>query len=471
MSSLGLIYTFGVTISRQQRLFLTNHKKLSAFCQLCQISRSNLKYQKILVPGNTKIRCFSATSKQKAEKDDTKKHVNVGTIGHVDHGKTTLTAAITNYLQRDGLAKYVSYEEIDKAPEEKARGITINACHVGYSTKTRHYAHTDCPGHADYIKNMISGASQMDGAILVVAATDGSMPQTREHLLLAKQVGVMKIVVYVNKVDLVDEEILELVDLEMRELLEDFGFDGEGAPIILGSALQALEGKDTDIGTKSIQKLLDALDSYIPPPQRDITSPFMLPIDNAFSVPGRGTVIVGTLSRGVLKKGTEANLLGFDLNVKTSVSDIQVFKKSLSEAIAGENIGVLVRNIKVKDIKRGMLLCQPKSVALSNSFKASIYFLSKAEGGRSKPVTGKYCQQLFSKTWSVPCRIDLDDSAGMIMPGEHGNIKLTLLWKMVMMQGQQFTIRENNMTVATGIIIKTLPNVDVKGNLGKLMLS
>ncbi|XP_066142649.1 elongation factor Tu-like [Euwallacea fornicatus] len=469
MISLGLIRTFGVTITQQQRLFLTNHKKLS-FCQLCQISRLNLKYQEDLVPNDSKIRCFSTAPKQNAEKDDTKKHVNVGTIGHVDHGKTTLTAAITRYLERDGLAKYVSYEEIDRAPEEKARGITINACHVGYCTKTRDYAHTDCPGHADYIKNMISGASQMDGAVLVVAATDGPMPQTREHLLLAKQVGVMKIVVYINKVDLVDEEIVELVDLEIRELLEDFGFDGEGAPIILGSALQALEGKDTDIGTRSIQKLLDALDSYIPPPQQDVTSPFMLPIDNALSVPGRGTVVVGTLSRGVLKKGAEADLLGFDINVKTSVSDVQIFKKSLPEAKAGENIGVLLRNIKVKDIKRGMLLCQRKSVNLSNSFKASIYFLSKAEGGRSKPVTGKYCQQLYSKTWTVACRIDLDDSVGMIMPGEHGNIKLTLLWKMVMMQGQQFTIRENNMTVATGIITETLPNVDVKGNLGKLVL-
>ncbi|KAH1007317.1 elongation factor Tu [Dendroctonus ponderosae] len=466
MPALGLMHRVKLAILRPQNRYL-EPGKLFGFCQLCQSVRPNLKVP--VAVGNSNLPYSTAAKRDVGVSDDGKKHINIGTIGHVDHGKTTLTAAITKYLQHQGLAKFVSYDEIDRAPEEKARGITINACHVGYSTKTRHYAHTDCPGHADYIKNMISGASQMDGAILVVAATDGQMPQTREHLLLAKQVGVTKIVVYVNKADLVDQEVLELVELEVRELLEDFGFDGSGCPVIFGSALQALQGNDSEIGTQSIQQLLDAVDSYVPYPERDFTSPFLLPIDNAFLVPGRGTVVIGTLSRGVLKKNADAEMLGFDTCLKTSVNDIQVFRKSLPEAKAGENIGALIRNIKLKDIKRGMLLCASKSVTLSNRFKASIYFLSKAEGGRSKPVTSKYCQQLYSKTWNVPCRVDIDNDA-MIIPGEHGNIKLTLLWKMVMSKGQQFTIRENNVTVATGIITENLPNARVIGNLGKLEL-
>ncbi|VEN36337.1 unnamed protein product [Callosobruchus maculatus] len=399
-----------------------------------------------------------------------KKHVNVGTIGHVDHGKTTLTAAITKVLEKNGLAKYISYDEIDKAPEEKARGITINAAHVGYSTSKRSYAHTDCPGHADFIKNMISGVSQMDGAILVVAADDGQMPQTREHLLLAKQVGVEKVVVYINKADVVDQEVLDLVELEIRELLEDFGFDGSNAPVICGSALKALKGEAPDLGEKSVLQLLDTLDNYIPEPKRDLTSPFMVPIDNAFTVPGRGTVVVGTISRGVMKKNAEAELLGFDLDIKTSLSDIQVFKKSVPQAVAGDNVGVLLRSIRLKDIKRGMLLCAPNSLKLSNRFKASIYFLAANEGGRSRPVTGKYCQQLFSRTWNAPCRIDLDENVNMLMPGEHGSVYLTLLWKMAMAQGQQFTVRENNMTVATGVITETLENVHISTSLGKLAL-
>lgn len=363
------------------------------FCQNCQSSaRHNPTFKR-----QNHLNLRSAIRNFSSQKEE-KKHINVGTIGHVDHGKTTLTAAITKILQKDGLANYVSYDQIDKAPEEKARGITINAAHIGYSTKKRKYAHTDCPGHADYIKNMISGASQMDGAILVVAATDGQMPQTREHLLLAKQVGVTKIVVYVNKADLVDKEVLELVELEIRELLEDFGFDGANAPVIFGSALDALNGKDTEIGEQSVHKLLNTLDEYIPDPKRDLKSPFLVPIDNAFSVPGRGTVVVGTLSQGVVKKNDQAELLGFDQQFKTVVSDIQVFKKSVPQAIAGENVGILLRGLKLKDVERGMLLSAPGNQTLSNRFRGNVYFLSKSEGGRSKPIVSKYCQQLFSKT-------------------------------------------------------------------------
>ncbi|KAJ8935024.1 hypothetical protein NQ314_013049 [Rhamnusium bicolor] len=401
MSVVPLFRNLQQVISIQKNIWSFSRRR---YLNICHKNRHNLKSCCHL--------SISAVSFKKDSSEE-KKHVNIGTIGHVDHGKTTLTAAITKVLQSDGLANYVSYDEIDRAPEEKARGITINAAHIGYSTKKRHYAHTDCPGHADYIKNMISGASQMDGAILVVAATDGQMPQTREHLLLAKQVGITKIIVYINKADLVDQEVLDLVELEIRELLEDFGFEGANGPVIFGSALDALNGRNTDIGEKSIRQLLDIIDDYIPYPERDFTSPFMLPIDNAFLVPGRGTVVVGTLNRGVLKK-----------------------------ARAGENIGVLLRGIKLKDIDRGMLLCAPGSEKLSNRFRANIYFLTKSE----------------------------DEDLSMILPGEHGSVKLTLLWKMVMSPGQQFTIRENNVTVATGIVTETLPNIVIDTSLGKLVL-
>ncbi|XP_049881042.1 elongation factor Tu-like [Pectinophora gossypiella] len=411
---------------------------------------------------------FSTKTDSKFEE---KKHCNIGTIGHVDHGKTTLTAAITKVLAKDGLAQYVSYDEIDKAPEEKARGITINAAHVGYSTKLRHYAHTDCPGHADYIRNMISGASQMDAAVLVVAGNDGPMPQTREHLLLAKQVGIKHILVYINKADLVDNELLELVEIEMRELLSDFGYDGNTVPMICGSALKALNGDESEYGAPSIRKLLDTMDEYIPPIVRDLQSPFLMPIDNAFTVPGRGTVVVGTIKRGVMKKNDEADLMGFGYNIKTTLSDIQIFKKSVSEALAGDNVGVLLRGMRIKSVETGMLLCAAKSFQLSNHYKAKIYFLTRNEGGRKKPVFSKYSQQMFSGTWNIACRIDLDPSMNMMMPGDHGEVYLTLLEGMVMTQGQPFTIRENNVTVATGIVTDTLPSIDVpKGKLGKVIM-
>ncbi|KAG6448285.1 hypothetical protein O3G_MSEX005419 [Manduca sexta] len=401
-----------------------------------------------------------------------KKHCNVGTIGHVDHGKTTLTAAITKVLANDGLAQYVSYDEIDKAPEEKARGITINAAHVGYSSKLRTYAHTDCPGHADYIRNMISGASQMDAAVLVVAANDGPMPQTREHLLLAKQVGIQHILVFINKADLVDDELKELVEIEMRELLTDFGYDGNTVPIICGSALKALNGDESEYGAPSIRKLLDTMDSYIPPIVRDLTSPFLMPIDNAFTVPGRGTVVVGTIKRGIMKKNDDADLLGFGYNIKTTLSDIQIFKKSVSEALAGDNVGVLLRGMKIKSVETGMLLSAAKSLQMSNHYKAKIYFLTRSEGGRKKPIFSKYSQQMYSGTWNIACRIDLDPSQHMMMPGDHGEVYLTLLEDMVMTSGQPFTIRENNVTVATGIVTDTLKSIDVpKGKLGKVVMN
>lgn len=393
-------------------------------------------------------------------------NINIGTIGHIDHGKTTLTAAITKYLAKQGMANYVSYDEIDKAPEEKARGITINACHVGYCTKTRDYAHTDCPGHADYVKNMISGASQMDAAILVVGADDGVMPQTREHLLLAKQVGINRIVVFINKADLADEEMLELVEIEIRELLSDFGFDGEGTPVILGSAKEALNEQDSAFGEKSIQRLMDTLDEYVPIPTRDKRSPFVIPIDNMFTVPGRGTVVVGTVQCGTIKKNDQAELLGFDEKVKTTLSDIQIFKQSVPQAEAGDNVGISLRGVKLKSVMRGMLLCAANSQLVTNQFDASMYLLAKNEGGRTKPITSKYIQQMFSRTWNVPCRVDLPSSSpdGLIMPGEHGDVRLTLHRKMVMTPGQQFTIRENNKTVATGIVTKQLPSINIPMN-------
>lgn len=405
------------------------------------------------------------------EKSPEKPHCNVGTIGHVDHGKTTLTAAITAVLAKKGLASFTSYDEIDKAPEEKARGITINAAHIGYETANRTYAHTDCPGHADYIKNMISGASQMDGAILVVAADDGQMPQTREHLLLAKQVGIKNIVVYINKADQADSEMLELVEIELRELLCDYGFDGNECPIICGSALKALQGDTSEIGEQSIDKLLEAIDKSIPTPERDFKSPLLMPIDNFFTVPGRGSVIVGTIKRGTMKKNDEIELLGFDQQIKSTVSDIQIFKKSTPKAIAGDNVGVLLRNIKLSNIQRGMLLCAYNTEVLSNHYDANMYLLTRQEGGRKLPLASKYIQQLFSRTWNIPARIDIENGE-LLMPGEHGKVRITLFKKMVMSEYQPFTIREQGTTVGTGVITKRHDPVHLPLNkLSKLVLN
>ncbi|XP_043274347.1 elongation factor Tu-like [Venturia canescens] len=390
---------------------------------------------------------------------------SIGTIGHVDHGKTTLTAAITKYLsEKYKNCNYVSYDQIDKAPEEKARGITINIAHVGYATKYRRYAHTDCPGHADFIKNMICGASQMDGAILLVAADDGPMPQTKEHLLLAKQIGIKHIVVYINKADLADDELLELVEIEVREILSNFGFDGCSTPIVIGSATMALNGDTSKYGLPSIERLLDAVDQHIPTPTRDYDSPFLMPIDNSFTVPGRGTVVVGTVKRGTMRKNANADLLGFDTDARTTISDLQIFQKSVPQALAGENVGVLLRGIKSTDVYRGMLLCAKNSLVTSNHFEAEMYLLETADGGRHRPLQRSgWCIPIYSETWCVQCRFDfiLPPGTNMLMPGEHATTRLTLIRRMPVLVGQSFTVRDMKRTVATGIITKILPSLTV----------
>ena len=389
-------------------------------------------------------------------------HCNIGTIGHIDHGKTTLTAAITRVLQEDGTATFMKYDEIDRAPEEKARGITINACHVNYMTQKRHYAHTDCPGHIDYIKNMITGTSQMDGVILVIAATDGSMPQTREHILLAKQIGVKTIVVYINKADAVDDELLELVELEARELLEEHGYDGEKTAVISGSALCALNNTNSDIGEKSIKKLLVALDENVVVPVRDKSGPFYIPIESSVSVPGRGTVVIGTLLQGTMNVGKPVAVIGYGNDIKTTLIDIQMFHKSVSTATAGENVGALIRGVKRELIQRGMYLCEPGSLKQFDQFKAKIYVRSKAEGGRSKPITNQYIAQMFIDTWDLACCILLNEDQPMVMPGETADITILLRKPMVIKPGTRFMVREHKALCITGVVTETLPDTELK---------
>lgn len=400
----------------------------------------------------------SAIHRESAEKP----HCNIGTIGHVDHGKTTLTAAITKVQAENGNAKYVSYDTIDRAPEEKKRGITINSTHVEYSTESRHYAHTDCPGHIDYVKNMITGASQMDGTILVVAATDGTMPQTREHLLLAKQIGIEKVVVYINKADAVDIELMELVELEIRELLTEYGFDGQNTPVIYGSALRALDGTDDEIGKNSISKLLNAVDDYIDIPERNTSGPFCLPVEGSVSIPGRGSVVIGTVLQGAANKGSDCELIGFGNQIKTAASDIQVFRKSVPSCKAGDNVGILLRGVKSEFIQRGMFLVQTGSVKQHDTFEATIYVLTKSEGGRSKPITDQYIQNMFSKTWNIACCVKVFEEKPMLMPGDSTTVQIILRKPMVLQLGQRFTVRENYITALTGIITKHLPPTDLK---------
>ncbi|KAK6979463.1 elongation factor Tu mitochondrial [Biomphalaria glabrata] len=393
-----------------------------------------------------------------------KPHCNIGTIGHVDHGKTTLSAAITKVLSESNSAnnKFVSYESIDRAPEEIQRGITINSAHIEYVTQNRHYAHTDCPGHIDYVKNMITGTSQMDGAILVVAATDGAMPQTREHLLLAKQIGLQHIVVFINKADAVDSEMVELVELEMRDLLTEFGFDGQSCPVIYGSALQALKGENPSLGKNKIVELLDVIDKFIPTPQRNINEPFYMPIEKLLSVPGRGTVAIGTIKRGIIKKGDAAEIIGYGNEIKTVITDLHIFGKSVKECIAGENIGALLRNVKDETLLRGMILGAPKTLIQRNAVKAHLYLLKKQEGGRERPITNNYIQMMYSNTWNISSCVRLPENVTMLMPGEASQAEILMRLPMVVAPGQRFTIRENNLTTITGMITDILPDSEIK---------
>ncbi len=392
-------------------------------------------------------------AKEKFER--TKPHVNVGTIGHVDHGKTTLTAAITTILSKKfgGAAK--KYDEIDSSPEEKARGITINTAHVEYETSGRHYAHVDCPGHADYVKNMITGAAQMDGAILVVSSADGPMPQTREHILLARQVGVPYIIVYMNKADMVDDaELLELVEMEIRELLSKYDFPGDDTPIIVGSALKALEGDQSDIGEPSIIKLAEALDSYIPEPERAIDRPFLMPVEDVFSISGRGTVVTGRVERGIIKVGEEIEIVGIVPTVKTTCTGVEMFRKLLDQGQAGDNVGVLLRGTKREEVQRGQVLAKPRSIKPHTKFSAEIYVLSKDEGGRHTPFFNGYRPQFYFRTTDVTGAIELPAGTEMVMPGDNVSIKVALIAPIAMDEGLRFAIREGGRTVGAGVVAK-----------------
>jgi elongation factor Tu len=391
-------------------------------------------------------------SKKKFER--TKPHVNVGTIGHIDHGKTTLTAAITKHCGLKGLAEYVSFDQIDKAPEEKARGITIATAHVEYETANRHYAHVDCPGHADYIKNMITGAAQMDGAILVVAATDGPMPQTREHILLARQVGVPRIVVFLNKCDMVDdEELIELVELELRELLTMYEFPGDDTPIIRGSALKALESDDADSAeAKCIWELMDAIDSYIPEPQREIDKPFLMPIEDVFSISGRGTVVTGRIERGKVKVSEKVEIVGIRDTTTTVVTGVEMFRKLLDDGQAGDNVGLLLRGTKREDVERGQVVSQPGSITPHTKFKAEVYILSKDEGGRHTPFFSGYRPQFYFRTTDVTGILTLPEGVEMVMPGDNVTITAELIMPIAMEKELRFAVREGGRTVGAGVV-------------------
>jgi elongation factor Tu len=394
-------------------------------------------------------------AKEKFER--TKPHCNIGTIGHVDHGKTTLTAAITMTLAKAGGGKAMKYDEIDAAPEEKARGITINTAHVEYETANRHYAHVDCPGHADYVKNMITGAAQMDGAILVVSAADGPMPQTREHILLARQSGVPALVVYLNKVDQVDDaELLELVEMEVRELLSSYGFPGDDLPIVKGSALAAVEGRDPEIGENSILELMAAVDAYIPQPDRAVDLPFLMPVEDVFSISGRGTVVTGRIERGVVKVGEEVEIVGIRPIQKTVCTGVEMFRKLLDQGQAGDNVGVLLRGTKREDVERGQVLCKPGSITPHTKFLAEAYILTKEEGGRHTPFFTNYRPQFYFRTTDVTGVIVLKEGVEMIMPGDNAELNVELITPIAMDQGLRFTIREGGRTVGAGVVAKIL---------------
>src|SRR6476646_7594140 len=391
----------------------------------------------------------------KSKFERTKPHVNVGTIGHVDHGKTTLTAAITMVLAKKFGGEAKSYAQIDSAPEEKARGITINTSHVEYESPNRHYAHVDCPGHADYVKNMITGAAQMDGAILVVSAADGPMPQTREHILLARQVGVPYIVVYMNKADMVDDaELLELVEMEVRDLLSKYEFPGDETPIIKGSALKALEGDQSEIGVPSIIKLVDALDSFIPEPVRVLDKPFLMPVEDVFSISGRGTVVTGRIERGVIKVGDEIEIVGIKPTVKTTCTGVEMFRKLLDQGQAGDNAGILLRGTKRDEVERGQVLCKPGTINPHTKFEAEVYVLSKEEGGRHTPFFKGYRPQFYFRTTDVTGACELPEGVEMVMPGDNIKMVVSLIAPIAMEEGLRFAIREGGRTVGAGVVAK-----------------
>ena len=393
----------------------------------------------------------------KARFERTKPHVNVGTIGHIDHGKTTLTAAITKVLAAKKLANFVPFDQIDKAPEERERGITINTAHVEYETDKRHYAHVDCPGHADYIKNMITGAAQMDGAIIVVAASEGPMPQTREHILLARQVGVPAIVVFMNKVDMVeDAELLDLVELEMRELLSKYEFPGDDTPIIRGSALKALEGDTGPLGEPAIMELMKAVDSFIPEPKRDIDRAFLMSVEDVFTISGRGTVATGRIERGKVKVGEEVEIVGIKATVKTTVTGVEMFRKVLDEGVAGDNVGCLLRGVKREDIERGQVLAQPGSITPHTKYEAEVYVLKKEEGGRHTPFFNGYRPQFYFRTTDVTGSVALPEGIEMVMPGDNTRMVVELLTPIAMDEGLRFAVREGGRTVGAGVVTKIL---------------
>jgi elongation factor Tu len=394
-------------------------------------------------------------AKEKFER--TKPHCNIGTIGHVDHGKTTLTAAITKVLAETGGSTAIAFDEIDKAPEEKERGITISTAHVEYETDKRHYAHVDCPGHADYVKNMITGAAQMDGAILVVSAADGPMPQTREHILLARQVGVPALVVYMNKVDQVDdEELLELVEMEIRELLSSYEFPGDDIPIIKGSALAALEGRDDEIGKNSILELMAAVDEYVPQPERPKDKPFLMPIEDVFSISGRGTVVTGRIERGIINVGDEIEIVGIKDTQKTTCTGVEMFRKLLDQGEAGDNVGVLLRGTKREEVERGQVLCKPGSVTPHTKFKAEAYILTKDEGGRHTPFFTKYRPQFYFRTTDVTGEVSLPEGTEMVMPGDNCEMEVQLIVPIAMEESLRFAIREGGRTVGAGVVAKII---------------
>ena len=392
----------------------------------------------------------------KAKFERNKPHCNIGTIGHVDHGKTSLTAAITKVLAKSGGATFTAYDQIDKAPEERARGITISTAHVEYETKNRHYAHVDCPGHADYVKNMITGAAQMDGAILVVSAADGPMPQTREHILLARQVGVPALVVFLNKMDLADPELVELVELEVRDLLSSYQFPGDDIPIIHGSAVCALEGKQPEIGEEAVLKLMDAVDSYIPQPERAVDRPFLMPIEDVFSISGRGTVVTGRVERGIVNVGDEVEIVGIKNTVKTIVTGVEMFRKLLDRGEAGDNIGALLRGTKREDVERGQVLAKPGSITPHKKFKAEAYVLTKEEGGRHTPFFTNYRPQFYFRTTDVTGVVQLPEGVEMVMPGDNVSMDVELIQPIAMDEGLRFAIREGGRTVGAGVVAKIM---------------